>query len=79
MTPAEELETRDPSLCACGHRHATTRGPCTRWDVCGCRRHRPNLDPPEQIARRRRELLEAVDDCPHNLHKLARLERSGAA
>lgn len=57
----------DPTLCSCGHRHLTVRGPCTGWDICGCRTHRPNLDPPEQILRRRRELLEALDACPHNL------------
>ena len=70
--------TVDPTLCICGHRHLTTRGPCGRWDVCGCRWHRTNLDPPEQIARRRRELLEALDACPHNLHKLARLNDRSA-
>lgn len=60
----------DDTLCACGHRHLTVRGPCTGWDICGCRTHRSNLDPPEQVIRRRRELIEALDACRHDIRGL---------
>lgn len=77
---------QDPHLCVCGHRHWTTRGPCTMWERCGCkvlrvqRVQRPRRNPDqlvwsdtdEQIRRRRVELLDAANSCEHDLHKIRR-------
>lgn len=58
--------------CSCGHWHLTTLGPCTSWDTCGCPGHRVWHDTPAAIRRRRRDLLEALDECPHNLRAASR-------
>ena len=69
----------DPTLCICGHRHFTTRGPCTMFDTCKCRHLRPlrvrrtppaepaPVDTPDDIRQRRLELVEAQRACPHNM------------
>jgi hypothetical protein len=72
-------------LCICGHRHLTTRGHCTMFDTCKCRHLRPQrvrrtptepapvfVDTPADIARRTRELMDAVDACPHGIKHVTR-------
>lgn len=49
------------------HGHLTTKGPCTHWDTCGCRAFRNDPDTPEAVAKRVRELLEAVAACGHSI------------
>lgn len=60
------------NVCVCGHEHLTTRGPCVRFDTCDCRVYLVDPDPAHLIARRRRDLMAAVNACEHSKDEIRR-------
>ena len=62
----------DTGLCVCGHAHFKTCQRCYQ-PGCPCRSLRPLLlDERSVIRRRQRDLIQAVDACPHGSSEIQR-------